>query len=197
MEGLIFGAFGRPIEGEFVSGDAYLIREIESGWLIALADGLGHGAAAAEASEKALSIIDTCAGAHGSEVDLREVLRLCHAGLACTRGAVIGLCHLNLKDRVWSSLIVGNIILRVLSDRRLNPVPAGGIVGHKLPKTVHVAEWPYCQGDTLILHTDGVREDYSMDSLVTEWGLTVQQAAERIIEQYGAKTDDATVIIGR
>ena len=63
---------------------------------------------------------------------------------------LIGLCHLNLKDRVWSSLIVGNIILRVLSDRRLNPVPAGGIVGHKLPKTVHVVEWPYCQGDTLI-----------------------------------------------
>ncbi|NLB74619.1 MAG: stage II sporulation protein E, partial [Firmicutes bacterium] len=63
MEGLIFGAFGRPVEGELVSGDSYLIREIESGWLIALADGLGHGAAAAEASEKALSIIDTYAGA--------------------------------------------------------------------------------------------------------------------------------------
>ncbi len=197
MEGLIFGAFGRPIEGEFLSGDAYLIREIEHGWLVALADGLGHGAAAAEASEKALSIINTYAGAHGSVVDLRNVLRLCHAGLAGTRGAVIGLCHLNSQDRVWSSLVVGNVTLRVLSDRQLNPVPAGGIVGYKLPKTVHVAEWPYCEGDTLILHTDGVREDYSMDFLARKQGLTVQQAAERIIEKYGVNTDDATVIVGR
>lgn len=194
---MIFGAFTRPIEGELVSGDAYLIREIEHGWLIALADGLGHGAKAAEASEKALSIIDAYIREQGSEVDLRDVLRLCHAGLVGTRGAVIGFCHLNLKDRVWSSLVVGNITLRVLSDQRLNPIAAGGIVGYRLPKTVHVAKWPYCGGDTLIVHTDGVREDYSVDSVARDQRLTVQQGAERIIEKYGANTDDATVIIGR
>jgi negative regulator of sigma-B (phosphoserine phosphatase) len=197
VEGLIFGAFGRPIEGELVSGDAYRIRNMEHGRLIALADGLGHGAAAAEASQKALSIIDGYVIGHESEVDLMDLLRLCHAGLVGTRGAVMGLCHLNLKDRIWSSLVVGNITLRVLSHRRLNPIPGGGIVGYKLPKVVHIAEWPYCEGDIFISHTDGVKEDYGMDSLARDQGLSVEQAAERIIEKYGAKTDDATVIVGR
>jgi negative regulator of sigma-B (phosphoserine phosphatase) len=197
VEDLIFGAFARPVEGESVSGDAYLIKETEDGWLIALADGLGHGALAAEASEKALSIIDRHIGEHGSEVDLMDLLRLCHVGLTGTRGAVMGLCHLNLKDKVWSSLVVGNITLRVLSHRRLNPIPAGGIVGYRLPKTVHVAEWPYYEGDTLILHTDGVEEDCSIDFPAGDQGLSVEEAAERIIEKYGTKTDDATVILGR
>ena len=197
MEGLIFGAYVRPIEGESVSGDAYLIREIRDGWLIALADGLGHGLAAAEASGKALSIIDAYVSEPGSEVDLRDVLRLCHDGLVGTRGAVMGFCHLNLKDGVWSSLVVGNITFRVLSDERLSPIPAGGIVGYKLPRMVHIAKWPYCEGDTLILHTDGIREDCSIDFLAGDVGLPVQQAAELIGKKCGIKTDDATIIIGR
>lgn len=194
---MIFGAFGRPTEGELVSGDAYLLEETEHGWLIALADGLGHGAAAAEASEKVLAIVDAYISEHGSEVDLMDLIRSCHEGLAGTRGAVIGLCHLNLKDRIWSSLVVGNITLRVLSHRRLNSIPAGGIVGYKLPKIIHVAEWPYCEGDVFISHTDGVKEDYGMDFLARDEGLGVGLAAERIIEKYGSKIDDATVIIGR
>ena len=194
---MIFGAFMRPIEGESVSGDAYLIKETSDGRLITLADGLGHGFAAAEASMKALSIIDAYVNPHGSELDLSEMLRLCHEGLAGTRGAVIGLCHLNLKDKVWRSLVVGNITLHVFSDKRLSPIPAGGIVGYRLPKIVHVSEWPYCKGDTIILHTDGLREDSGMEFFAKNVSLTVQEAAELIGKKYGTKTDDATVIIGR
>ncbi len=197
MEGLIFGTFARSAEEELVSGDAYLIKEIEDGWLIALVDGLGHGIAAREASLKALSIIDAYVSEYGPQVDLRDALRLCHNGLAGTRGAAIGLCHLDLKDCIWSSLIVGNVTLFVFSDERLSPIPAAGIVGYRVPKIVHVAKWPYYAGDTLVLHSDGVKEDYSMDFPVGDGGVSVRQAAELIGKKYGVKTDDATIIIGR
>jgi negative regulator of sigma-B (phosphoserine phosphatase) len=68
-------SFVPPDETE--SGDMHLVREVRSGMLAALVDGLGHGAEAAAAARIAIS---TLLEAHAGE-GIVALLRHCHQRL--------------------------------------------------------------------------------------------------------------------
>ncbi|MFZ3285209.1 MAG: hypothetical protein WA191_00020, partial [Telluria sp.] len=51
---LDYACAGRALPGQAVSGDACLVRPFPDGVLLAVIDGLGHGAGAAEASRTAI-----------------------------------------------------------------------------------------------------------------------------------------------
>jgi anti-sigma regulatory factor (Ser/Thr protein kinase) len=77
-----WGAVGVPLRGETVNGDAHCIRSHGEGWTALVADGLGHGPLAAQASEAAVRIF------RKQEGDApRGILAAIHAGLGHTRGA--------------------------------------------------------------------------------------------------------------
>jgi len=44
--------------GQALSGDLYLVKPLENGVLVAVADGLGHGQPAAEAASLALQAVE-------------------------------------------------------------------------------------------------------------------------------------------
>ena len=63
MEGLKskiveWGIAGRQMPGQALSGDLYLVKPLENGVLVAVADGLGHGQPAAEAASLALQAVE-------------------------------------------------------------------------------------------------------------------------------------------
>ena len=63
---LEWGAAGRPMPGEMVSGDQYVVWPLPDGVLLAVVDGLGHGPAAAAAASEAGAILQAhCARAAG------------------------------------------------------------------------------------------------------------------------------------
>jgi len=68
-----------------------------------------------------------------------------------------------------------------------------GVVGSQLP-ALQGTVLPIAQGDTLFLVTDGVRSDFSMALSARE---NPQRAADRILEHYGSRNDDALVLVAR
>ena len=69
------------MEGESVSGDDFAIRDVEGRTRIVVADGLGHGPGAAEASAEAVRIFSA-----GDADSLAELLDSMHRSLRATRG---------------------------------------------------------------------------------------------------------------
>ena len=80
-----------------------------------------------------------------------------------------------------------------MSPRRESLLLRGGVVGVHLP-ALFASIIPVVRGDTLILATDGVRNDFA-EHLVP--GGPAQQLADRIVANWGTRTDDTLVLVAR
>jgi phosphoserine phosphatase RsbX len=188
------GMAGLAHEGEGRSGDLAVFAPSERGGLVAVIDGLGHGDAAADASELAAEILI----AH-TDFPPQQLLELCHDRLRSTRGAVMTLAWFDLEARTMAWTGVGNVEARFvragagLDARHDSPVVLGGVVGFNLPQ-VRMSTVALEPGDAVALATDGVAADYSVS---LESGVPAQQLAERVLEKHGKGTDDALAVVVR
>lgn len=184
----------RALAEQSESGDSHLVELFPCGALVAVVDGLGHGASAAATARAA---IDALRGsAHESVITL---IRRCHEQLKRTRGAVISLASFNRPDDTLTWLGVGNVrgvLLR--ADRQADPprewlTLRGGIVGYNLP-TPRAIVLSLSPGDTLVFATDGLHSDFA-EGLAA--GEPPQPLANRILAQSSRGTDDALVLVAR
>src|SRR5512145_1114262 len=113
----------RPARGETVCGDAVSVVEVNESILVAVADGLGHGPHAAEASRGFCGVVER----YGS-LPLRDVMTLGAEAIACTRGAAAALLRLDRASGTGSFLGIGNIELRALAHPPISVVSRAGIV---------------------------------------------------------------------
>jgi phosphoserine phosphatase RsbX len=182
------GEAGLAHVGEGRSGDLAVFAPCARGGLLAVIDGLGHGDAAADASEAAAQVILT----HADDPPQR-LLERCHGELRRTRCAVMTLAWFDLEERAMSWTGVGNVEARFVraaegpGARYDSPVVLGGVVGYNLPQ-VRMATKPLEPGDAVVIATDGVAADYSLS---LEPGVTAQELAERVLERHGKGNDDA------
>jgi negative regulator of sigma-B (phosphoserine phosphatase) len=188
------GVAGLAHEGEGRSGDVAVFAPSQSGGLVAVIDGLGHGDAAADAAEAAAEILRT-----EVERPAQELLERCHQALRRTRGAVMTLAWFDLEQRTMEWTGVGNVEARFVragdagDARHASPVVLGGVVGYNLPQ-VRLGTIPLEPGDAVVLATDGVTADFSA-SLAS--GVVAQELAERVLENHGKGTDDALAAVVR
>jgi negative regulator of sigma-B (phosphoserine phosphatase) len=188
------GVAGLAHEGEGRSGDVAVFAPSQRGGLVAVIDGLGHGDAAADASEAAAEVLRT-----EVERPAQELLELCHQELRRTRGAVMTLAWFDLDARtmVWTG--VGNVEARFVragdtgDARHASPVVLGGVVGYNLPQ-VRLGTIPLEPGDAVVLATDGVKADFSVS---LESGVAAQELADRVLERHGKGSDDALAAVVR
>jgi hypothetical protein len=68
-----------------------------------------------------------------------------------------------------------------------------GVVGSKLPP-LQASVLPVSQGDALVFATDGIQSDFSTGLSARE---NPQRAADRILNKYRSRTDDALVLVAR
>jgi len=164
--------------------------------LVAVVDGLGHGAEAATAAQAAVAALER----HSTESPMRLIER-CHRALQGTRGAVMSVAVLGRPDRSMTWLGVGNVEGLLLhgdgaarsGSRRESLATRGGIVGSELPR-LHPTVLPVARGDLLIFSTDGIREGFA-DGLSPE--AAPQHLADQILARHGKGTDDALVLVAR
>jgi len=183
------------IEGETVSGDGHLVIPYHEGLLIAVADGLGHGAEAAAAAQTAIATL----GEHAQEPVI-ALLKRCHEALRSTRGAAVSLASFNPTYGTMTWLGVGNVegvLLR--ADKNAVPVQENimlfpGVAGHQFP-SLRAVVTPVSIGDLLILFTDGIRRDFLSEPPIP--GHSAQRIADRICAKYIKGTDDALVLVAR
>lgn len=188
------GEAGAALAGESRSGDLAVFVPYEGGALVAVVDGLGHGAAAADAAEAAAEALR----GHPAQ-PAQRLLEHCHEALRKTRGAVATLAWFDVErgSLVWTG--VGNVEGRLMrADRSKgdsvdSPMLFGGVLGWGLP-TVRLVDTVLAPGDTVVLATDGVAADFGSSMPP---GLTAQEQADRILASHARGNDDALVVAVR
>jgi negative regulator of sigma-B (phosphoserine phosphatase) len=187
---LDLGIAERPKIGATISGDSYFVKEHEGGALIAVIDGLGGGAAAAEAAKKAYDAIEGLV-----DRPLSMIMQAAHTACVGTRGAVVGLLRLDYAQHEACYVGVGNIGIHVISRHTIKPLSRNGIVGYRMPTLMeHKAQ--YDPGDTFILFSDGISARFCDSPLLHET-LAPQALADRIFEAFGKDIDDVTIVVAR
>lgn len=188
-----WGVAERHKPGESLSGDLHLVKLLETGVLLAVADGLGHGQAAAEAARLALNVVEEY-----SNKPLAEIMQNCSGKLKGTRGVVMSMARLSTLDNAMEWLGVGNVE-GVLVRSALDGKPAReslllshGVLGRQLPP-LRTASLEVSRGDTLVFATDGIQRGFE-DSMVLKGP---QETAQFILERDGLGTDDALVLVAR
>jgi negative regulator of sigma-B (phosphoserine phosphatase) len=177
-------------EGESRSGDLAVFAPCERGGLLAAIDGLGHGDLAADAAEAAADVMRARADAPP-----HELLDACHRALRATRGAVMTLVWFDVEALSLEWTGVGNVEARLVraGARPTSPVVLGGVVGFNLPR-VRLGTVAIQPGDAVVLATDGVAADFSE---AVDPGAGAQDVADRVLERYAKRTDDALVAVVR
>lgn len=191
---MIWGSASRALDPENGTGDRSLVLKLAKGVLVAVVDGLGHGAAAADAARLATETIEKFA-----EPDLLGVIHNCHERMRATRGATVGMVWIDTSASVLTWLGIGNVagvLHRSRHDATTSPqMPQfGGIVGRRVyagrPARVRVRI-----DDTLVLATDGVGRRFADE--VPRAGTSEEQIAQRLIDAHANERDDALVLVAR
>lgn len=191
---LEWGVACRAMPGESALGDAHVIAFEPDRALVAVVDGLGHGAEAAHAARLAAEQIE-----QRKSLSVIPLVRECHQALRGTRGVTMSVARFNCADETMTWLAIGNVEgVLVRADQHAVParesiVMRGGVVGYELPM-LRAAVVTVTPGDLLVFATDGVDGAFT-DHLSTS--RPPQQLADDILESYGKRTDDALVLVAR
>src|SRR5213596_953460 len=193
-EAVVWGAAQSPFPNERESGDAYVVQPGADGVLIAALDGAGHGPEAAAATRTAVAILRAFAG----ESLVSLVLR-CHEAIKGTRGVVMTLAFLGLRDQTLTWLAVGNVEAVLLhagtahDTRSKRAIGRGGVVGYQLP-ALRPEVIPLEPHDILLMATDGIEPAFADIVSLKE---APQRIADKILARYRKTTDDALVVVAR
>lgn len=185
------GAINVPYPGETQSGDAWAYG-LRRGDTLMVADGLGHGAAAAAAAEVARSLFI----AHDDDEAVSLATRI-HRALAPTRGAAIAIARIDRGTRLVRYVGIGNIAGAVLTNGKLRRmVNHNGTAGHLSPR-ISEFTYPFLGEVVLILHSDGLSARWDLDA---HPGLAAEPAsliAGVLFRDHRRQRDDATIVVLR
>lgn len=184
----------RPIDGEQSSGDDWIVTASDANALIGVVDGLGHGAPAAAAAQRALRVV-----AENPEQPLDTLIAMCHAELEGTRGGAMTLVRIGF-DGALQWLGVGNVGAYLVRMGTMGTAIAqaamlrGGILGHALPSPLRVRETAMLPGDLLLIGTDGLMTGFEGSA---DLSMSTVGVAGAILDNCGKHTDDALVLAVR
>ncbi len=189
---LDIGVAAFTLAGQDECGDRHVLAPFAGGVLVAVIDGIGHGAEAAHAAEIAIGVLRK----HPHEPPASLIIR-CHEVLRGTRGVVMSLASFNHLQKTMTWAGVGNVQGKLLSTDMLSQsstlLSSAGTLGYKLVP-VYPVVYPIKSGDTLIFATDGIREDFYQQLNLKH---SLQELADDILARYLRLTDDALVLVGR
>jgi anti-sigma regulatory factor (Ser/Thr protein kinase) len=176
--------------GEDVCGDAWAFTVGEGRAALLVADGLGHGPLAAEASREAVRLFRRAPLSAPA-----TLLDTIHAGLRPTRGAAVAVARLDLqaKEVVYSG--VGNVAgTLVVTDGVRRMVSLNGTAGHAA-RRIQEFRYAFASSPLIVLTSDGLGTSWSLDrypGLVTRDPLLI---AAILYRDFDRGRDDVTVAV--
>jgi negative regulator of sigma-B (phosphoserine phosphatase) len=178
--------------GESESGDRHVLCPLSDGVLVAVIDGLGHGAAAAAAARVAAGVLEKHAGD-----PVARLVERCHDSLRSTRGVALSVATINARAHLMTWAGVGNVegVLRRgkpgLPDEKL--LLRSGVVGSRLPP-LQASVVAIGRDDLLVFTTDGVAQDAARTLPVRG---SLQAIANGALARGNKRIDDALVLLVR
>ncbi|MEA5365347.1 ATP-binding SpoIIE family protein phosphatase [Amycolatopsis sp., V23-08] len=182
----------RPIGGEDVCGDTYAVHGGPGRLRLMMCDGSGHGPLAAAASRAAADIF--CARA----TDRPEaVVKQIHEGLRRTRGGAVAVADVDVAAGSVRFAGLGNIAGSVVAGgRKQGMISAPGVAGHQA-RTIRAFDYELPPGATVVLHSDGLTERWSVDGRDRLFAATPLAIAAALLRDAGVRNDDAGVLVGK
>jgi len=190
-QAIAWGCTARPAPRETCNGDAWAVFARPDGVQAIVADGLGHGPRAAEASQLAVEVF----GETG-EADLVRAVERMHAALGHTRGAALAACRLTTTTRSLGYLGIGNIAGTLIAgsgDAR-GLFTQHGTVGQVCPR-LQPQHYDCPARGLLVMHSDGIRSQWKLDAYP---GLAQRHpalVAAILTRDFRRGTDDSTVLV--
>ena len=180
-----------PKRGEVACGDdwSFIVDEHARGVLV-MADGLGHGPAAAEAASRAVAI-----GTERAAEQPAMIVSSIHAGLRSTRGAAVAVAELTATSVRYSGL--GNISASIISpsgSRSL--VSHNGIAGHEMRK-IQEFGYEWSPDSLLVVHSDGLSARWDLAKYPGLVSRHPSVVAGVLYRDFTRGRDDALVVVVR
>lgn len=178
---------------ETVSGDGYWIKKTSAGVQIFFGDGLGHGPAAKEATDRAGDFFLKC-----PDKDPVSILRQMHEAVRRTRGLVAFVADWDKKSEQWSFCGVGNIQARLFSGMSYkNYMSYNGTLGLNIPSSMKSSIVTSEKNQYLIISSDGLRSRWELTrypSILKYDGIILASA---LYKDFTRGNDDASILIAK
>ena len=181
-----------PKRGEYACGDDWGIAFAGGRAILAVADGLGHGPSAADASRRAVDV-----AVERSADQPAMIVAQVHSALRSTRGAALAIAELDSRTPSVRYAGLGNIAASIVSPRESkNLLSYNGIAGHEARKIQEFAyDWP--ADALLVVHSDGLSARWDLGRYP---GLALRDpsvVAGVLYRDFSRGRDDAVVIVVR
>jgi anti-sigma regulatory factor (Ser/Thr protein kinase) len=186
------GAFWRAMQPDDLCGDACTVLTDGEVIVAVVADGLGHGVAAADASRAAVASVT-----NSFSSDPVRMLEILHAALRPTRGAAVAVAVIQKARRLVRFAGIGNIAATIRgAEGTKSLVSLNGIAGHQV-RTMQEFQYDWPRAATLIMHSDGLTSRWNLEQ---EPGLA--QKAPAIIaavlaRDFARERDDRCALVVR
>jgi anti-sigma regulatory factor (Ser/Thr protein kinase) len=190
--GFTLGLTSRPLSGEDVSGDAWAARLGENAAVIMIADGLGHGLLAADASGAA---VDAFNGSN--EQSPANLVQAIHGALRGTRGAAVAVASVDFSEPRVRFAGLGNIAGTVITSSKSHAmVSHNGTAGHEAR---HIREflYPWTEQSIIVMHSDGLSTNWNPEAFPGLHRHHPSVIAALLYRDAARERDDACVIVGK
>ena len=187
-----WGVVALPAPGERVCGDSWGVAFDGSRAALVVADGLGHGEHAAEASLAAVDLF-----ARQPFAEMKGALEEAHVVLRMTRGAAVTRAQLDAEADALRVAGAGNVMIRVVSGVFNRSVLAqNGTVGVQMRRVEETnMQWP--DHALIVCHSDGLQSRWPPQAVEALIGRDPTLAAAVLVRDYGRGRDDVTVLVVR
>lgn len=178
----------RAKAGERVCGDGVEIAHGERHYMVAVADGLGHGSHAAAAARCAVEYV----AAHPDD-NVEDLLRRTDRVLVGSRGAVLTVMQFDTLAHTVVHAGVGNVTVVASTAEAIHPINAPGYFGGRVRRLL-VTKHSVSEGDFFVLYTDGISSRFCLSVYKAHADVNVASA---ILANHAKEHDDATCVVLR
>ncbi|MBS4219432.1 protein phosphatase 2C domain-containing protein [Bacillus sp. FJAT-49711] len=144
-------AFQTAKDSNVLCGDSFYLTLNEDYVLCALADGLGSGKYAHEASQAAVSVVRS-----NPEESVDTLMDFCNKVLLRKRGAAVAIFKVDFKKKEFEYSCVGNIrfYMYTPAGKLIYPMPVTGYLSGR-PQKYRTQKYSYESKSKFLIHTDG------------------------------------------
>jgi anti-sigma regulatory factor (Ser/Thr protein kinase) len=186
-----WGGISIPKAGQDVCGDAWSVSNVGGVRTLLLADGLGHGPDAAEASVEAVRLFHRYNG-H----TITNLIEYVHGGLRATRGAAVSIARYEVAAKKITFSGIGNVAgLITTAGETKRMVTMAGTAGFNVRK-IQSFDYPFERG-LVILYSDGLASSWTVDRYTNLAALHPTLIAAILYRDFTRHRDDATVLVAK
>jgi anti-sigma regulatory factor (Ser/Thr protein kinase) len=189
---LRYAAHCTPAPGEVECGDIWRVAARDNRAAFMVADGLGHGPSAAQASRAVAAVFD-----RNPMATPGRFLEEAHAEVGHTRGAAVAALDVDLATGAVRFAGVGNIAGSILTEGVGKGLFShNGTLGAQMRKPQEF-EYAWPAGSLLVMHSDGIQSRWSLSDYPGLGQRDPALVAALLARDFRRGRDDVTVLVAR